>query len=66
MNDRDRERRVAAALGDAPVFPRHAVGELEPLTLREYLAELAEEDNRDSGAAEELLLRLARIALETP
>jgi len=40
MIDRERQQRVAKALGDAPVFSRHVVGELEPLTLREYLAEL--------------------------
>jgi hypothetical protein len=64
MIDRERQQRVAKALGDAPVFSRHVVGELEPLTLREYLAELAEEDARDPKAAEDLLLRLAAIALE--
>ncbi|WP_245593547.1 hypothetical protein [Azospirillum halopraeferens] len=59
--DRDMLKRVAAALGDVPLYDKHHTGEFIRMRLRDSLADTP---GFDAAAVDHALMEMARVALE--
>lgn len=60
----NRLREAARALGEMPLYGKHEIGEVQALTLRDFLEQISLDEASDDISVEDALLEMARIAIE--
>jgi hypothetical protein len=60
-----RLKTAAQALGDMTLFQEHEIGEIETLTLRDYLDEVSRDEASSPLVVDQVLERMVRIVMES-